>query len=296
MKGITAEKTHSGYFAIDKKTKRLADPSIVARGENAGLSDDVGAYDLILKNKERLLSLDEPVRFIFSHSALREGWDNPNVFVICALKHSDNTISRRQEVGRGLRLSVNQHGDRMDHPAIVHDINVLTVVASESYKDFVAALQKDISESLSGRPRVADEAYFSGKVLKTATGDVEVTPQLAKQIYKYLLKNDYTDDADRITGAYHQARKDGALAALPQELRDYAEQVFQLIDSVFSEIMLPEIGDERRPKKNPLNANFEKQEFKALWNRINRKAAYSVEFDSDGWWAKPSRLSMPACA
>jgi len=281
LKGISADKTHSGYFSIDKKSKRLADPSVAARGENAGLSDDVDAYDLILKHKERLLSMSEPVRFIFSHSALREGWDNPNVFVICALKHSDNTISRRQEVGRGLRLSVNQSGDRMDHPATVHDVNVLTVVASESYKDFVAALQKDISESLSARPRVADEAYFTGKVLKTESGDVEVTPQLAKQIYKYLLKHDYTDDADRITSAYHEAKKDGVLAALPPELAPHAEQVFKLIDSVFSESQLPEIGDDRKPKKNPLNANFEKQEFKELWNRINRKAAYSVDFDSD---------------
>ena len=279
LKGITAEQTHSGYFSIDKKTKRDVDPDIEKRGENAGLSNDVEAYDLILKNKERLLSLDEPVRFIFSHSALREGWDNPNVFVICALKHSDNTISRRQEVGRGLRLSVNQHGDRMDHPAIVHDVNVLTVVASESYKDFVAALQKDISDSLSARPKVADEAFFTGKVLKTATGEVEVTPQLAKQIYKYLLKNDYTDDADRITGTYHDAKKAETLAELPPELKPYAAQVYQLIDSVFSASQLPEIGDDRRPKKNPLNANFDKQEFKALWSRINRKAAYSVSFE-----------------
>jgi type III restriction enzyme len=279
LKGITAEKTHSGYFSIDKKTKRDVDPDIEKRGENAGLSNDVEAYDLILRKKEQLLSLAEPVRFIFSHSALREGWDNPNVFVICALKHSDNTISRRQEVGRGLRLSVNQHGDRMDHPAIVHDVNVLTVVASESYKDFVAALQKDISDSLSARPKTADEAFFTGKVLKTATGDVEVTPQLAKQIYKYLLKNDYTDDADRITGAYHDAKKAETLAELPPELKPYAAQVYQLIDSVFSEsqLMLPEDG--RKTKKLELNANFDKQEFKALWNRINRKAAYNVSFD-----------------
>lgn len=128
---------------------------------------------------------------------------------------------------------------------------------------------------------MADEAYFTSKVLKTPTGDVEVTPLLAKQIYKYLLKNDYTDDADRITAAYHEARKDGALAALPSELQAYADQVFQLIDSVFSESQLPDIGDDRRPKRNPLNENFEKQEFKALWSRINRKAAYSVEFDSN---------------
>ena len=280
LKGIDAGRTHCGYFSIDKKTKRLADPDVEKRGENAGLSNDVDAYDLILKDKERLLSFDEPVRFIFSHSALREGWDNPNVFVICALKHSDNTISRRQEVGRGLRLSVNQSGDRMDHPAIVHDVNVLTVVASESYKDFVSALQKDISESLSARPKVADEAYFTGKVLKTPTGDIEVTPQLAKQIYKYLLKNDYSDDADRITGAYHDAKKEGTLAPLPPELQAHAEQLYQLIDSVFSDSQIFEISDDRRPKKNPLNSNFDKQEFKELWNRINRKAAYSVDFDS----------------
>ncbi|MCB0098712.1 MAG: DEAD/DEAH box helicase family protein, partial [Caldilineaceae bacterium] len=140
LNSISVGRTHNGYFSIDKRTKKLTDPSFRARGENAGLSDDVDAYDLILKDKERLLSFEEPVRFIFSHSALREGWDNPNVFVMCMLKHSDNTISRRQEVGRGLRLCVNQHGDRMDNPATVHDVNILTVIASESYKDFVGNL------------------------------------------------------------------------------------------------------------------------------------------------------------
>ena len=280
LKGIDVARTHSGYFSIDRRTKRLADPEVEKRGENAGLSSDVDAYDLILRDKERLLSFAEPVRFIFSHSALREGWDNPNVFVICALKHSDNTISRRQEVGRGLRLSVNQNGDRMDQPAIVHDINVLTVVASESYKDFVSALQKDISESLSARPKVADEAYFTGKVLKTSTGDVEVTSQQAKLIYRYLVKNDYSDEADRITSTYHEAKSNGSLAPLPPELQAHAEHVFQLIDSVFSDSQMFDIGDDRRPKKNPLNDNFDKQEFKELWKRINRKAAYSVDFDS----------------
>ncbi len=281
LKGIAVEKTHSGYFSIDKKTKHLTDPTVAKRGENAGQSDDVDAYDLILKDKERLLSLTEPVRFIFSHSALREGWDNPNVFVICALKHSDNTVSRRQEVGRGLRLAVNQQGERMDNPVTVHDVNLLTVVASESYKDFVAGLQEDMTKALSERPRKADEHYFAGKVLKTDQGDVSVTPAMAKQIYKYLLKNDYTDDNDGITNVYHQAKKDGALAELPAELRPYEAQVVMLIDSVFSAAQLPDIDDGRKPKRNPLNANFDKQEFKALWNRINRKAAYSVHFDSD---------------
>jgi len=241
---------------------------------------------LILKDKERLLSFAEPVRFIFSHSALREGWDNPNVFVICTLKHSDNTISRRQEVGRGLRLSVNQLGDRMDNPATVHQINVLTVVASESYKDFVTALQRDISESLSERPRVATESYFSGKILKTETGDVTVTPEIAKQIYKYLVKNDYTDDLDRVADKYHEDKRAGTVAELPDDLKPYAEQVFALIDTVFNDAQLPMPENDRGAKINPLNSNFEKKEFKELWSRINRKAAYSVDFDSKELIAK----------
>ncbi|MEH6728445.1 MAG: restriction endonuclease subunit R, partial [Hyphomicrobiales bacterium] len=286
---IDVAKTHNGYFSIDKKTKRLKDPKVGARSVD---SDDVDAYDLILKDKESLLTLPgrsdsvdqrakRDVRFIFSHSALREGWDNPNVFVMCMLKHSDNTISRRQEVGRGLRLSVNQHGDRMDHPAVVHDINVLTVVASESYKDFVGGLQKEISETLSSRPRKATEAYFTGKTFATDDGTLVITPTMAKQVYRYLVKNDYTDDTDEISDAYHTAKAAGALADLPDELKPHAEQVFQLIDSVFSDAQLPEVDDGRKPKTNPLNANFDKKEFQELWSRINQKAVYQVDFESD---------------
>jgi type III restriction enzyme len=197
------------------------------------------------------------------------------------LKYSDNAISRRQEVGRGLRLSVDQYGDRMDHPSAVHDINVLTVVASESYKDFVAGLQKEIAETLSSRPRQATEEYFTGKTLTTEKGPVEVTAAMAKQIYRYLVKNDYTDDADQIADAYHEAKAEGKLADLPEELKPHAEQVFQLIDSVFSDAQLPKVDDGRNRKSNPLNANFDKKEFQELWARINRKAVYRVEFDSE---------------
>lgn len=281
LKGIETGRTHNGYFSIDKKTKRLVNPAVKARGESAGEADDVDAYDLILRDKARLLSFEEPVRFLFSHSALREGWDNPNVFVICTLKHSDNTVSRRQEVGRGMRLAVTQGGDRMDDPATVHQVNVLTVVANESYRDFVSGLQKDISASLSARPLQANEEYFMGKVLKTPTGDVRVTPQMAKLIERYLVKNDYSDTDERITEQYHQAKKEGTLAALPPELAPYQEQVFQLIDSVFSTAQLPTIEDDRKGKVNPLNANFEKREFQELWRRINRKAIYAVDFKTD---------------
>ena len=141
-------RVHKGYFSIDKKTGRSID-SQLKRGSE--FSDDISAYDLILKNKERLLSFEEPTRFIFSHSALREGWDNPNVFQICTLKHSDSNTAKRQEVGRGLRLCVNQNGNRMDVQSCgdsVHEINTLTVIASESYKTFVADLQSDIKTVL----------------------------------------------------------------------------------------------------------------------------------------------------
>ncbi|MBW8454600.1 MAG: DEAD/DEAH box helicase family protein [Pseudomonas sp.] len=277
LSGIDEQATHKGYFSIDKKTNRLKDPAVGARVVD---SDDVDAYDLILKDKERLLSFTEPTRFIFSHSALREGWDNPNVFVMCMLKHSDNTISRRQEVGRGLRLCVDQHGDRVDHPAVVHEVNVLTVIASESYQNFVAGLQQEIVETLTARPREATESYFTGKVLSTEEGPVEVSPAMAKQIYRYLAKNEYTDDTDQIVEAYHQAKANGTLASLPAELQPYADQIFELIDSVFSDAQLPKVDDGRKPKTNPRNANFDKKEFQELWNRINRRAVYRVEFDS----------------
>ena len=280
LKRDNANDVHDGYFAIDKK-KNLVNPSIQKSGETKGESNDVDAYDLILKNKTRLLSLKEPVRFIFSHSALREGWDNPNVFTICALKHSDNTISRRQEVGRGLRLAVNQNGDRMDSPLNVHQLNVLTVVASESYKDFVKALQTDISNSLSARPKAADEAYFKGKSIKTKDGSVKIDDKMAKQIYRYLVKNDYTDDRDMIVEAYHEAKRDGSLAELSDDLKPYTDEIHRLISGVFSASLLPDIEDGRKVKENPLNANFNKKEFQQLWKKINRKAVYTVSFDSD---------------
>ena len=277
LKAIDAVSTHNGYFSIDKKTNRLKNPKIGARTVE---SDDVDAYNLILKDKESLLSFEEPTRFVFSHSALREGWDNPNVFVMCMLKHSDSTISRRQEVGRGLRLSVNQHGDRMDSPTTVHDINVLTVVGSESYKEFVSGLQSEIAETLSSRPREANEAFFTGKTILTESGSIVINTAMAKQIYRYLIKNDYTDDSDHISENYHVAKDSGSLVPLPENLKPYQEQIFQLIDSVFNDAQLPKVEDGRKPKTNPLNSNFEKKEFQELWSRINRKAIFRVEFDS----------------
>lgn len=280
LKRIDPSKTHNGYFSIDKKTKRLVDPAVEKRGEAKGEAKDVDAYDLILRDKERLLSFDEDTRFIFSHSALREGWDNPNVFVMCMLKHSDNEISRRQEVGRGLRLCVTQSGERVDNPEMVHEINQLTVVASESYQDFVNGLQKEIIESLSSRPRHATEAFFKGKIVRDGAEEKYIDDNMAFEIFRYLIINQYVTSSKEIAPAYHEAKEKDELAALPEKLQPYAEGVFALIDSVFSEAALQQIDNSRSRKTNPLNDNFEKEEFKALWDIINKKAIYLVTFET----------------
>jgi type III restriction enzyme len=271
---------HQGYFSIDRKTNRLVDPAFAKRGEEAGQASDVDAYDLILKDKERLLSFDEPVRFLFSHSALREGWDNPNVFVMGMLKRSDNTVSRRQEVGRGLRLAVDQHGERMDNPVTVHDINELTVVTDESYTNFVAGLQKEIAESLAARPRKATPEFFAGKMLIAPDETVEITPEQGKQLFSYLLKNDFIDDDWHLTPKWFEVSATEELPDFPGGLGEkFFYQVRELIDSLNVEI--PQPTDGRKPKRIPLNeANFAKKEFQELWGRINHKAVYQVDFDS----------------
>ncbi len=281
VQAIPVRSTHEGYFSIDKKSGRLIDGKIAARGDFAGQSDDVDAYDLILKDKERLLSFEEPVRFIWSHSALREGWDNPNVFVMGMLKKSDNTTTRRQEIGRGLRLSVDQHGERMDNPVTVHDINELTVVTDESYTDFVTALQKEIIESLSARPRKASVDYFTGKQIKLADGSTSVMERaLAQALYNHLIRHDYIDDDGFVTQVYKDARADDTLAAPTAEaLKPVIDFVWPLVDALYLDV--PKPADGRKPKKIPFNeANFKKREFQELWSRINQKAIYQVDFDS----------------
>jgi type III restriction enzyme len=279
LEEIVAADTHTGYFSIDKRTSRQIDGDVRRRGDEAGQSRDVDAYDLILRHKERLLSFDEPVRFIFSHSALREGWDNPNVFTMGILKKSDNTVSRRQEIGRGLRLAVNQQGERMDNPSTVHDINELTVVTDESYTTFVEGLQKELSEALTGRPRKATEKYFTGKQIATEAGEQTLTQQQARSIYKYLLRNDYLNEDDTVSDLYRSATAAGSLAdAGSPELNALVVSAAPLVKALNLDLPVPKDG--RRPKLIPLNENFEKREFTELWNRINCKAIYQVDFDS----------------
>lgn len=275
---------HKGYFSIDKKTGHSID-SKLKRGSE--FSDDISAYDLILKNKERLLSFDEPTRFIFSHSALREGWDNPNVFQICTLKHSDSNTAKRQEVGRGLRLCVNQNGNRMDVEscgASVHDINTLTVIASESYKTFVTDLQSDIKTVLYDRPTVATSEYFKGKCINVDGVSTIIDDDTANAIEFYLIQNGYVDMKRKVTDKYRQDIKSGTVAELPDELKPMADGIHTLIQAVYDDSVLKDMftdGHETKVKDNPLNENFAKKEFQALWKQINHKYAYTVKFDSD---------------
>ncbi len=277
-------KIHRGYFSIDKKTGRSID-SQLKRGSE--FSDDISAYDLILKNKERLLSFDEPTRFIFSHSALREGWDNPNVFQICTLKHSDSQTAKRQEVGRGLRLCVNQAGNRMDAETCgdtVHDINMLTVIASESYKDFVTDLQADIKTVLYDRPTTASSEYFKGKFVKVDGVPTLIDSEQANAIEFYLIANGYVDMKRKITDKYRTDVQMNTVAPLPEELQHMTEGIQTLIQSVYDDSMIEKMitdGHETKVKENPLNENFAKKEFQALWKQINHKYAYTVEFDSE---------------
>ncbi len=274
---------HKGYFSIDKKGHAIN--SKLKRGSE--FSDDISAYDLILKNKERLLSFEEPTRFIFSHSALREGWDNPNVFQICTLKHSDSNTAKRQEVGRGLRLCVNQGGNRMDIQALgesIHDINTLTVVASESYKTFVTDLQSDIKTVLYDRPTEATSEYFKGKYVKVDGEPTLIDDKTANDIEFYLIQNGYVDMDRKVTDKYREDIKNGTVADLPEKLKPMAESIHMLIQSVYDDSVLKDMfsdGHESKVKDNPLNENFAKKEFQALWREINHKYAYTVEFDSN---------------
>ncbi len=276
-------RVHKGYFSIDKKTGHSVD-SQLKRGSE--FSDDISAYDLILKNKERLLSFDEPTRFIFSHSALREGWDNPNVFQICTLKHSDSNTAKRQEVGRGLRLCVNQDGNRMDMQSCgdeVHKINKLTVIASESYKTFIEDLQSDIKNVLYDRPTVATSEYFKGKYVKVDDVPTLIADEAANAIEFYLIQNGYVDMKRKVTDKYRQDVKNGTVAELPEELKPMADGIHMLIQAVYDDSVLKDMftdGHATKIKDNPLNENFKKEEFQALWHEINHKYAYTVDFDS----------------
>ena len=281
---ISAHATHAGYFSIDKKGHSIN--SSVKRGSDQ--SDDTSAYDLILKNKERLLSLDEPVRFIFSHSALREGWDNPNVFQICSLRQSNSVSQKRQEVGRGLRLCVDRYGVRQANDALpeeVHKVNRLTVIASEGYATFVADLQRDIKQDLYDRPTKADVDFFTGKIVSCDDGaKYTITKNDAQEIYFQLRMNSYITKDGEVTETFRKACAEETLLSLADELEPMSKSVMKLVQSIYDPSVLKDMiedGSKTTTPDNKLNDNFMKKEFQELWRRINHKYAYTVSFDSE---------------
>ncbi len=284
LRAISAVKTHAGYFSVDGKGKMVNSKA----GRKETTSDDVSAYELIMKNKEYLLDRDpvrSPVRFIFSHSALREGWDNPNVFQICTLKQSGSDVRKRQEVGRGLRLCVNQNGERMDTNVLgndVHNINILTVIASESYDSFAKGLQTEMAEAVADRPRAVTVELFVDKVIKDEHGNEQVIDQdTASAIHYDMIVNGYIDRKGVLTDKYYEDKANGEIK-VAEEVADSAASVIEIIDSVYdSRSMQPENA---RSNNVELQVNEEKlsmPEFKALWSRINAKSVYIVDFDTE---------------
>ena len=284
LNSISAEATHAGYFSIDKKGKMVN--SKVGRKETT--TDDVDAYDLIMKNKELLLERDpkrSPVRFIFSHSALREGWDNPNVFQICTLKQSGSDVRKRQEVGRGLRLCVNQDGERQDANVLgneVHNINILTVIASESYDSFAKGLQSEIAEAVADRPRAVTAELFVGKVVKDSGGCEQVIDKDTADAIMYdLTINRYIDKKGALTDQYYEDKANGTLQ-VAEEVADCAASVMEIIDSIYDlKAMQPENARSNNVELQVDEEKLAMPEFKALWSKSNAKSVYIVNFDTD---------------
>lgn len=282
---ISIAATHQGYFSIDKNKRtgqeRFVD-SQLERGSTE--SSDSEAYDLIMRNKERLLDRKEPVRFIFSHSALREGWDNPNVFQICTLKQSSSDVRKRQEVGRGLRLSVNQSGERMDTNLLgedVHNINVLTVIANESYESFAKGLQTELAEAVADRPRMVTIDLFKNKVIKDNTGAEQVIDfDLAQSIYEDLISNGYIKKGI-LTDKYYEDKKNGKIE-IAEEVQDCTESIVAILDSIYdTRAMLPENARDQNIELRVETKKLEIAAFKKLWGQINQKSVYVVDFDTD---------------
>lgn len=282
LNGISAEATHAGYFSVDKRSRRLVDSKLGDRRERT--SDDADAYDLIMKDKERLLDRREPVRFIFSHSALREGWDNPNVFQICTLKQSGSDVRKRQEVGRGLRLAVNQQGERMDANLLgedVHHINMLTVIANESYDSFAQSLQSELAEAVADRLRLVTVDLFKDKVIKDASGAEQIVDlDLAQSIFEELIRSEYVKKGV-LTEKYYEDKKNGNIE-IAGEAAASKEFVIAVLDSIYdSRAIQPE-----NARKNNVDLKLDKSklglpEFQRLWQRINAQSVYVVEFDQE---------------
>ena len=281
LKRFKAEEVHNGYFSRDKKGRFVQPSASELKSES---SNDASAYDLIMKDKERLLSFNEPTRFIFSHSTLKEGWDNPNVFQICTLKDSDNQTKKRQEVGRGMRLCVNSKGERQDESVLhggVFDVNELTVIASESYNSFASKLQTEIAEAVADRPLKVQPTLFKDLMVTNARGEQKkLDEDDAQDIVFALRMKGYITKQGQLTPQYHEDKQQGKLD-FGEDYNDYKEDIVKRLDSIFNpDSIKPE--DARRVREARFDQKkFARKEFQELWRKINQQTYYTVDFKTD---------------
>jgi type III restriction enzyme len=266
-----AAEVHEGYFSIDKKGAWTD----TAENNQGNRENAERAYNLIMKDKEKLLSFETKLKFIFSHSALREGWDNPNVFQICAMRDMGTELLRRQTIGRGLRLCVNQQGDRLRG----FDVNTLTVVANEGYEEFAANLQKEIEADTGIRFGVVEKHQFASiPVSDGAGGTAALGVDKSEAIWMHLKDAGYVDVKGKVQDSLRVALKDGKLA-LPEEFNGQLSQIQQMLRKLAGKLDIKNAAERQQVKTR--QAILHGEEFKALWDRIKHKTTYRVQFDNE---------------
>ena len=269
-----ASEVHDGYFSVDKKKVggKIVEYSVDTKGSD---SRDEDTYSLIMKDKEKLLSIKEPLKFIFSHSALREGWDNPNVFQICALREMSSEQQRRQTIGRGLRICVNQEGERVRG----FEYNTLTVIAMESYEAFAENLQKEIEQETGTKFGMVEAHQFAGIVVVAPDGKTSALGlEKSKAIYDHLKAKGYVNGQGKVQDSLRTALKQGTLT-LPLGMEASLPHVSELLKKMAGRLEIKN-ADERKHIK-ARQAVLHSAEFKALWDRIKHKTTYRVKFDSE---------------
>lgn len=263
---------HNGYFAVDKKKDAVGHEML--KDASGKTTADESAYNLIMKEKEKLLSFDSKLKFIFSHSALKEGWDNPNVFQICTLNETNSVIKKRQEIGRGLRICVNQKGER------VHgfEVNTLTVMANESYEEFAEQLQKEIEEEEGIRFGVVEEHFFAGLVVSINDSENEyLGADASKKLWDHLKNTGYIDAEGKVQDSLKTALKIGS-PELPEEFKEHSSRIIAMLKRVSGNLKIKNYDDKKKVSLN--KAVFLSPEFKELWDRIKYKTTFRVDFDT----------------
>jgi type III restriction enzyme len=261
-----AEGVHNGYFSQDKK-------GVLKDTRGNTLADD-DTYSLIMKDKEKLLSFDSKLKFIFSHSALREGWDNPNVFQICTLNETRSTIKKRQEIGRGLRLCVNQEGERIKD----NHINTLTVMANESYENFAKTLQKEIEEDEGIKFGIIQKHTFASISYKNDQGELEhLGSQVSEEIFNHFKDKGYIDAKGKVKDELKIAIKNKTVE-VPEKYGEFKEDIIAAARKLTKKLDIKNLNDKREVKLN--KEVYLSEDFKAFWDKIKYYTTYSVDFDS----------------